>query len=246
MKTFDLPKVDGGGNAYKGDHSFLIGDWAEFLGWYLSEGSTWVDLGKGKYSIKISQSKEVNPENWERIAACLDALDVTWSYSEKTQDFSISRKQLACYLRQFGRSQYKWIPRELLEAPVSARRRLLSALLAGDGRVNKTHTAYTTTSLRLARDVQFLALSLGYSTNFLVEEDAREERYLDVYVISLHKRKERCALKSTRAQLRRRDEVHYSRQEYDGTVYCATVPGGLLYTRRGNGVGRDCQQAHPS
>jgi DNA-directed RNA polymerase subunit beta' len=224
---FHLPFVMGN-NSSKNVEKISLLDWAEFMGWYLSEGCTTFVEETSTYLVRISQSYEKNKENCERIEALLDRLPFAWCHTEN--GYTIGVKQLAHYMKQFGFSGDKFIPEYFFKAPVRVREALLETLVLGDARKCATHKAkrqnsisYTTTSSRLAKDVEFLAISLGHATSSHRYEDHREERYLDIYEICFLIDKERSALPK---------KGHYRVVDYDGMVYCATVPGSFLYVRR--------------
>lgn len=58
-------------------------------------------------------------------------------------------------------SAQKFIPREYLLADVESRRELLSGLMDTDGSASRGYATFSTTSLQLALDMQFLVRSLG-------------------------------------------------------------------------------------
>ena len=209
-----------------------IHDWAEFMGWYLSEGSL-----NGKYVVRITQSEAVNGEKCLRIRQLLNRLPFTWCFVDG-DTFTISSKQLVMYLQQFGFCNDKFIPQEIFEAPVTAKRAFMTALLDGDGRMGKhmEPDMLCTTSGRLAEDFQRLAFQLGYSSRISFEPDDRKESYLGCHVVNLHRVTERLVVNKSV----RHPGGQYYVTEYDGRVYCATVPGGLLYVRREKSVGFWC------
>jgi DNA-directed RNA polymerase beta subunit len=209
-----------------------INDWAEFMGWYLSEGSL-----NGQYVTRITQSNVANPENCLAISRLLNRLPFTWCFVEG-DTFTISSKQLNSYLTQFGFCNDKFIPSEIWEAPVLARELFLRALLAGDGRTNRygRKSQLCTTSRRLADDVQLLAFQLGHSTRISFEKDERKDTYLGCYIVNIHAKNERLVVGRSAYH----PDGQYRSVNYDGKVYCATVPGGLLYVRRGNSAGFWC------
>lgn len=234
MTEFALPMHTKGSTNDKLVDRVAIGDWAELVGWYLSEGSHHFDQDASYYRILISQCLRANPGNCAELAELLDRLPFSWSYSGKS--FAISTKQIASYFSQFGLCDEKFIPEELFDAPVEARRRMFFAMLKGDGRKHKSGEGwqcYCTTSRRLATDFERLAFDLGYSTRTTFEPDDREERYKGCWCVHVHKRNERT-FTPTNPGFHGRYEVV---EDFSGTVYCATVPGGLLYVRRGNSVG---------
>lgn len=232
---FYLPKVSGANNVINAE-PIDIHDWAAFMGWYLSEGHCVYDEEYSRYYVHISQSKQVNPDCCEIIEALLDRLPFKWKYNESCRSYIIGVKQLASYLDQFGLSHSKFIPEELFDAPIKARENMLEALLLGDGRINSYRSngrfykekVYTTTSQQLAKDVERLAISLGWATKIRCHIDNREKRYLDVYYVRLMQHRLRAALPKKK---------HYYTVDYDDYVYCAEVPGSLLYMRRNGSVG---------
>jgi hypothetical protein len=84
-----------------------------------------------------------------------------------------------------------------------------------------------TTSPQLADDVQRLAIELGMPAK--IRQDGRAEpHHHDRYSVEIGVRKERGFYPSQRAEV-----------EYDGEVWCLTVPTGAYVTRR-NGVSAIC------
>jgi DNA-directed RNA polymerase beta subunit len=209
-------------------------DWAAFMGWYLSEGNVTYDEVYPTYRVDISQSREQNPANCEMIEALLNRLPFKWSEA-KGNRFYIGVKQLAAYLKDFGYCQDKYIPDYFFQTATDVREILLETLLLGDGRIDshrKTGRSYRervfcTTSPRLAIDFERLAISLGHATRTSQRVDKREERYLDTYEVRILQHRYRYA---------RRYGHAYFVEQYTGRVYCAEVPGGLLYVRRQGSV----------
>lgn len=221
-------KVDAGHQAFKLPEMFAIEDWAEFLGWFLSEGSTGGDSSRGgRYSVGISQSKSASPKSYERIHALLTRMGLRFSANKN--GFQISGTHLASYCHYFGRSHEKYLPEEVFEYPVEARRRLLEVLMLGDGTHYKgkpdDKRIYSTASLALAEDIQALAFGLGYSVGYSRAVDDRKDSYHDSHKVILHVRTRR---KIGRCKV---PEGGFYRRPYIGKVYCATVPGGLMYWR---------------
>lgn len=234
LREFKLPAVSGPHNVQNvGPIDMEL--WASFMGWYISEGSVGRHEGRLTHTL-ISQDQMVNAWKCEIITVLLNRLPFTWRYDEVSRAFAISGKQLATYLEPFGFCDDKFIPDYLFETSAAARENLLEALLLGDGRVGSRRKTgkhydqqvYCTTSARLARDVERLALSLGRPVRVSRYEDRREERYLDVFEVRILRHRLRQAFPK---------KGHYYTRLYDDMVYCATVPGGLMYIRRGGGTG---------
>lgn len=208
--------------------------WAAFMGWYLSEGCVSKQKNGEPARVHISQSVSVNEWKCAALERVLRQLPFKWTY--RNNSYNIRHRQLATYLAQFGFCESKYIPEYFFEADQDSRRNLLEALLLGDGRIDSTRATgkvyeqevFCTTSSRLADDVERLAISLGRSVRVSKYSDKRQDRYLDVYEVRLMRDRFRQAVPR---------KGHYYTTFYDGMVYCATVPGGLLYVRHGRGLG---------
>ena len=221
---FILPEVVGG-NAVKNETApIAMPLWAEFMGWFISEGS--YTLRKdGNHLVCIAQH---DPENQQRIEAVLKQLPFPYSPSRSggvIHGYHIVRKQLGLYLSQLGKSHDKFIPEYFFACTPEVRKILLTTLCRGDGRKKGRTYSYCTTSERLAHDVERLAFSLGYSVRKRFEPDDRPQSLTGgCWAVHLHLTTER--------QISYRGD-HYSKVPYDGYVYCATVPGSLVYVRNG-------------
>lgn len=228
IEYWQLPYVASGSHTQKSFGHIDIELWSEFMGWYLSAGNVYTGLSKKtgcrSYVTYISQSSTANTE-------LLSKLPFSWSYSQ--QRFLIPGKPLALYLKQFGFALDKFIPEYLFEAPAPARSKLLQALLLGDGRMNAKHMNFTSGSKRLAEDFERLAIGLGCVTNFRKYFDNRDRVKDCRYEVSILRSRERVVAR------RKRTGVGgvFSTISYDGMVYCATVPGSMLLTRRGASTG---------
>lgn len=207
----------------------VAGDvWAAFMGWFLSEGSRSGTEDGGSYGVVIHQN-EREVANCTAIEAVLTSLGYGWTVGRRDDgklSYRVSSKQVFNSLADQGLSWEKFIPEELLVASLSSREALFEALLAGDGRTCSNHGSpqrvYCTTSPELASGFERLAFTLGYACSVRRYTDEREERYHDVYEVRV--------LKTTRAFVETRHSPYYT-TPYKGKVYCATVPGSLLYVR---------------
>jgi len=240
--SFSLPVVEGNNSSKNVTEPIDMTDWAEFMGWFLSEGSCYFrEAGKAsRYNVRIHQVKKAHPNEYARIGALLDRLPFDHHWDGEDKCLSITTKQLASYCSKFGKAHEKFIPDYLFDAHEDAREALLEALLLGDGRIGSVRKngrsykqlVYTTTSETLARDVERLAVSLGYPTRISSYEDKREERYLATFEVRLLQHRYRTA----RAR-HPNYPAKYETKPYSGKVYCATVEGGQLYCRMPGKVG---------
>ena len=213
---FSVPSV-----AYQRIHSarplpdFEMGDWCEFMGWYLSEGST--TFYRDRAEVLISQRRV---ENLSAIADLLERMGLR--YHQTKQGFMICNKQLATYLAQFGHAHEKYIPRGLLSLPPDHLTRLYDGLMRGDGNKKGNCWTYFTTSTQLASDVQELIIKLGFNSN-ITKSRVENPNWRTKYCVS-----RRISRESTVFPAR-----HIKTVAYEGMVYCCTVePYHTLVVRR--------------
>lgn len=241
MTQFELPAVGKTNNNQREFAPFDIVDWCAYVGWFLSEGNCFMSqsdrLNYDSGRVCISQSAEANPEHYAEIRELCLRMGICDCDNGRT--FISGAKQLVAYFRQWDKGCYeKWIPPELFNAPIPAREALLHALLKGDGRWRSNRMCYCTVSSRLAKDVERLAFSLGYTAYIREEKDGRPGVKTTNYVVCIH----RSHLRNIRGvghYHSARQKVyasHWSTRPHDGLVYCATVPGGQLHVRGKEGT----------
>jgi hypothetical protein len=236
MLTFSLPELPITNPNQKVFAPFEIEDWCAYMGWWLSEGNAHSTppgrVSHIQHRAVVTQCAVKNAANYAEIQALCRKMGICDGDNGKT--FGVGAKQFASYFAQWENGCYdKWIPEELQHAPVFARERLLDALLKGDGRYTQKRHCYCTVSERLARDVERLAIGLGYTAFIRVEPDAREHVTTTNYVVSLHRQQHR-QLVGRATEDKRSGKVYgdnWREEAYSGKVYCATVPGGLLHVR---------------
>lgn len=202
--------------------------WAEFMGWYLSEGSC------SKNYVCISQTKYQ-----EKVRDLLNRLPFSWSEKNtKPGNFQILSMQLNKYLKPMGTCSHKKVPEYIKVSSPEVLEAFLSAYCFGDGshRDQGGSRRYFTTSRRMADDIQELILKTGSASNIQFKKVAGTSmtiagktyiRNHDSYTISENKRD----LKFWFETGCRKDQYIKS-IPYDGKVYCATVPNGTLFVRR--------------
>ena len=196
---------------------FDLGDWCEFLGWYLSEGCTnGVKSGNTKKNqIYISQ----NPgEKKERIRGLLERMG--FEVHERKGDLWFTDKELHGYLLPLGDSNHKRIPREVFNYPPECLQRLWDAAVLGDG---DGKNRYITSSFGLADDFQELLFRMGalatvrrWKTKGRMVGNYKQNT--DLWCVKL------C-----------RNGKYYpnaiKKVFYSGTVSCVSVPNGTIVVR---------------
>lgn len=230
--TFRLPGLPTGpGYAGSSDRVFLMDDWLELLGYWLSEGG--LCYRKERPScIKMSQRESVSPDRVAKMAACMDRLDINYSEfpNPKTGDvnWTICGKNFwHWWLTHIGpHGHLKRIPREFLGLSKRQLRILFDAMLLGDGsedpRENNYNGAYTSTSKGLCEDFQELCIRLGLRSTLSLHKPAEGNR----------KTRWRVSWSRGRDFQFNRPKERVRRTPYNGKVYCCKVPSGFIVTER--------------
>jgi len=200
-----------------------VEDWAEFLGYYLSEGGRQIDPSNSNHQVTFSQKA---PENIEMMESCFKKIGFHYSkrITPELTQFVFNRKQLWQYLERFGsKSDTKYIPRDVFDYPLYALRKLFNAMMLGDGTYdprNGSASAYYTSSLQLANDFQELATRLGYMARVVLHYLKKEPHHKDMYRVYI-KAPTNCV------SLNKPDKI-----SYHGYVVCFETETGLYLTRR--------------
>jgi hypothetical protein len=212
------------------DRSVATDDFCEFLAWWLAEGHI------TGHQTFITKTADYKPKDHQHLKEWLPTMGLGegWTVGGtpqvKAKLFKITNATLTGYLKQFGKSGTKFIPEWVFDTSVACRQRMLDVFMRTDARINTTHSTYTSTSKMLALDVQRLMIGLGHPTNFREEPDKRAHVKSTNWCA--------CQLK-TKARIAKCGAAYdyWVKEHHDAMVYCATVPGGFLYTKRGRGVG---------
>lgn len=185
-----------------------IETWGAFLGYFLSTGSV------SCYNIYIPKT---SPEHINDLTSVLNKLPLT--YTVHNNDFVLSNDKLALYLSQFTNERH--IPDYMFDATVEGRKAFLNALHHSQPTNNCT---YTTTSSRLAHDIERICFTLGLSANVY-----HKHSKTSTWVVRFNQKQEYTLSSNSLWH-----KCDYGIEPYNGIVYCVTVPGGLVYARYGD------------
>ena len=205
--------------------------WAEFLGWFLSEGyadKTPRCPGSG-YRVVIAQKK---PLTKAFLRCNLYRLPFRWV--ETPEGFQASSKQLWESLVQFGGTYDKYVPDWILRSDRKILKAFLTGAIDGDGWTCEGKWRYGSASRRLADGIQEVMLKLGMSPSLYMQPSrvapvmGRQCKARDFYRV----------VECTQRPISLRDAAsnpHFSPSHYEGKVYCLSVPNTTLIVRR-NGM----------
>lgn len=236
-----------------GDKKIDMNVWLEFLGYFLTEGHTcqststrqkrkirvlsdgskeryYVEgnIPQTQYTIGISQKKE---NGRKLIRNCLNNLG--YKFSSGKVAFSANNKALYAELSVFGKAEDKFIPSYIWDCSKEQLEIFYKALMLGDGSRSDGKNTFYSSSIQLVEDFQRLLLSIGYSGDVRIVDRIGEKttsgnnRNLLEYQVRIKEiSNETCPINGWDAK-----EV-----DYDGKVYCVTVPNKIIYVRRNGNV----------
>jgi len=198
--------------------------WLEFFGYFITEGCTYLNKGRSVINNKIyekkictvliSQSKK-NSKKRNKIKKCLKKLG--FKFYEENAQFRILSKQLYTYLQKFGKSQDRYISRELLMLPKRQLRILFDAMMLGDG--SSDGRKFYSSSKRLLDNMQEMLLKLGMAGSISIKDKIRNTKM--VFILTDNRKDFLTPLYPKRTI-----------EKYNGFVYCVTVPNHIIYVRR--------------
>lgn len=173
-------------------------DLAELIGFILSSSSTHISLYNGHCEVRFSR---VNPEFILEFKQLLKRIGL--EHTEVLQDTSIEGEESSCivrveskrlckdlkeYFSEFmsGEGEFeipKRIPPRIFRAPKSVKKILLNVLFRKYGFISRGRVGFSTSSLKLAEDIQDLLLTLSIYS-YLSSEESKTGRLLCKVLIS--------------------------------------------------------------
>lgn len=200
-------------------------DFAELMGWFLSEGHT-VDRDK---AFGISQIKEPQKTQIRELLA-----RAKFSFGESGTGFLVHSPKWWNYFKTFGKCRDKFIPKELFSS--SNLRDFFYSLMAGDGHWYSDNSGtYYTTSEKLADDVAQVCVLLGYSVKVSKRQRkgrkgmSYEVHFTNRLTTELNTGNHIYSVETTSKS------TNVEKTYFEGWVYCITVPDTETFFVRQDG-----------
>ena len=174
---------------------------AKFIGFILSDGFTYNNPSNSYYEVGFSNTDQKLIQEFKQI---LNTMKL--KYNEQTQHVGERRKKPLHTIRIISKEFYtnlktyfpelivevksksvrpsrlKRIPSLIFKMPENARRAFLNAFFKGDGFVDNYRVGFSTSSIRLAEDLQDLLLTLGIYSYIFSEVDKQGRTYYKVII----------------------------------------------------------------
>ena len=256
---FTLPavKIRHGSRFYSGFRAvaakkFPMEPWLKFFGFWIAEG--WTTQGRyGDYAVCVSNR---DYKLMAEIKMILEGLGYRVFWDKKTTNtIRVRDYQLFSYLRQFGKAADKHVPAEVKGLSKELLKLFLGYYLKGDGHVygrNGKGLSATTISTRLRDDLQEIALKVGISAYYKLHnkkgtpfsspsQKSEYRQSADSWTIYFIRKNRHAIIPSEMKKYGHREEWI----DYDGMVYCVSVPNRVIYVRR-NGIPLWCGNSDPA
>lgn len=221
----------------------------EWLGFWLAEGCA--GIYDGRYYCSVTQKNGLG-----YVRDLFAGAGLPYSEIAKTDgavNFRVrvttETRPLIEQLAALGKAPDKYAPDWVKNAPKEHIRALIKGYLAGDG-LHNVCDVISTSSKRMADDLQEMALRAGYVANITTHDATGQERIINGvktaangptwFVTLVTDKKYRPVLRQDKRATKYRG---WYREDYDGWVYCVEVPTHVVYVRR-NGRAFWCSQTY--
>lgn len=215
--------------------------WFSFLGFYLAEGHCVDRNTSDGYGVFITQNKGEISNKFRAILTELSP-ELTWNEWNKGDNavvFNVSDARLWTYLSKLGNKYTKYIPQEIKDASTDLLQNLYDWFVNGDGSIvgEYERTSIFSVSKKLMEDFQEVILKLGL-TGIIKEQISTEDYMFAGRIIEANNK-----LCLYRLWIKSATSIHLDFRfikiqevEFDGRVYCLTVPNGNFYCQDYNKV----------
>jgi GTP cyclohydrolase I len=214
------------GNNFKnikiGRHTLPADIFVQFFGIWVSEGCA-TQTGKRRFVV-VSQSPK--SESFLKIKGLFDSLRIRYIQckSGATIQFRIEDVDFYEYFKKFGKSEDKYIPEIIKNAPPKLLRLFLDWYIKGDGHIKKNKAIhFVSKSEKLINDLQEICIKLGIGCT--------KQNNRKFFRMETHKTK--SGIDKWYSILR---PGNFLFEKYKGKVFCVSVPKGLVLVRRNGRV----------
>ena len=240
---FILPEMTDGNNKIRPTKIVDMTAWLTFFGIWYAEG--WcndnTNMEKKTYITTISVNKQ---RVKDALYPALTLLEYNYYYNEDSEKCNINDIQLYKYMGPLSVGAInKTLPEWVWELSKSQCITLLESMVLGDGcynNKNPNRIIYYTSSDKLADDVMRLALHCGWCCNKIVHHPiGNTTTKKDGEIITstsicwrLGIIKNKCEPSINHGHTYEQDVQVERMYDYEGSVYCISVPNEVFYVRR--------------
>lgn len=237
VNTFSIPSISyksGKGGKIRKDETMDVnmGDWLEFLGWFLSDGSLQFNE-KERRNINAAITQSDRNKKTRLLTELLARLP--FNYYKGNTDYRYTKRQLIEYLQNYGVKNKKTVPNFIFFLHPTLINRFLKGYFLGDGWLHKgtQYCVFGWHEKALLDQIQHLIfLSGGWSTYSTVDPTKYNKTRKLVNNKRIIAKNKIYALTVRRERFTGIVKSKTRTVEYDDFAYCVTVPNSTLYVRR--------------
>jgi len=205
--------------------------WLKFFGMWIGDG--WCTKSKVSFAANKQRLKQA-------LEVCLPKLNIAYKFYPDSCKLDISNKQLRNYMRHLSvGATNKYLPGWVWELNKEQCQTLIIGLMLSDGHTANSSLLYSTSSDRLANDIQRLALHAGWSANKRIHTPAGTPYTIgnhsgfttqNLWTIAFiqHKNNPMVNHGHHKSQNGQSENII----QFNGKVYCLEVPGHVFYVRK--------------
>jgi hypothetical protein len=243
-------------------YEFPLDSWIILFGIWLAEGSCYYREDTGSYRVDIASNKKRVKDALDNVEIEFkkkpnlknkNSKSDTFRFYKGTEHYSICDKKIAKWFKHYemDHASEKFIPSWSLSLNMEQARKLIHGLVLGDGLMaiiendkhndqettdglNDSFQRYYTTSLQLRDDFQQLCLQAGYSANYVIKQEKGNVRHFDGHdAVLANDYWSISFIKSqNRPEVNKKKKLVNEQVTYKGSVFCCTVPSGIIYVRK--------------
>jgi hypothetical protein len=214
--------------------------YCKFMGWYLSEGSSFKKKGKNSWIVDICQHKE---QNIDEIRGMFIEIFGKHNNCSEGHIGTYTTKDIAEFFMQFGHSHEKYVPLDIKNAKREDIEIFLESFRKGDGNISinksskignsKPIIMYSTSSPKLGSDVGELIIKIDRRPSYFYQKPKPIKHKNGVYTA----KRDQINIYQNRSKTSLKNKMTVKDVEYDDYVYDVELEKyHTLYVRRGGKV----------
>ena len=228
VETFHVPAHIGPRVDYPA-RDIPMDNWLSLLGWFITDGTCQVTEAGRAATVSISQTKEPHRETLRQLL--IDSPFDFKEYNTHSPVFCIHDAALCNLLMRYKYKGHCRVPEWVFKLSADQINLFLDGAVGGDGYTKGGREIIYTSSPELAGDYHALILLTGdTSTDGVRKMEGVRSTLKSGRVITSTKNGHVVSRSQSHSAIHFREKP--SEVDYDGMVYCATISGGVLYTRR--------------
>ena len=201
--------------------------WLKFLGIFLTDG--YCECKPGKYSVRIYQTKKLFLKEIQQL---LKEMPFDFKFRASKCEYTTCNKQLAKYLSQFGKKNYREMPNFIDKLSLRQKRVFVDWLWKGDGNHynNGSWRVFFSVSIKIVDKLLNYLTQLNYGLHVVLKQPDGKIHLINgkdikqnfpIYLVYVKRSKTKWI-----------ENSKINKINYNGKIYCVSVPNRTLLVER--------------